>query len=113
MSAWAERRNNPDRNLQDFEWYADELLQDTFYKRAVEELQGKELTQDEIRDMAELYAILNVQAVAGNAYEVRDYVMGSPSYEQWKQLDRTSLLAMYMEEVLEDGTIDYNKRSRP
>lgn len=113
VSMWSQQRNNPDRNLQDFEWYADEFLQDTFYKRAVRELQEKELTQDQIRDMAELYAILNVQAVAGNAYEVRDYVLTSPSYELWTQLNRTSLLAMYMEEVLEDGIIDYNKRSRP
>ena len=110
---WAERKGNPDRNLQDFDQYADEFLQKFFYEKAREELEGKELGPDEIRNMAELYAMLNVQAVAGRAYEIRDYVMAAPYYEVWQEYERTSILAMYMNEILEDAVVDYNEKRRP
>ncbi|MCI9147013.1 MAG: metallophosphoesterase [Hungatella sp.] len=113
VTDWAERKGNPDRNLQDFDQYADEFLQKFFYEKAREELEGKELGPDEIRNMAELYAMLNVQAVAGRAYEIRDYVMAAPYYEVWQEYERTSILAMYMNEILEDAVVDYNEKRRP
>lgn len=113
ISEWAVRKGNPDRNLQDFTQYADEFLQKVFYTKAREELQGKGLTQEEISNMAQMYAILNVQAVAGKAYEIREYMKATPYYEMWQQFDRTSILCMYMNEILEDAVIDYNERRRP
>lgn len=113
VSGWAELRNNPDRNLQDFQWYADEFLQESFYKEAVNELQGKGLSQEDIQGMAELYAMVNVQAVAGKLYEIRDEIQSDRGYELWQEYDRTSLLCMYMNELLEDAVVDYNEKRRP
>ncbi len=113
VTEWAERKGNPDRNLQDFSQYADEFLQDIFYSKARDELEGKEVSPDEIRGMAEVYAMLNVRAVGGRAYEIKDYIMAMPYYELWQRYNRTSILAMYMDEILEDAVVDYNKRSRP
>jgi len=113
VSDWAGRKGNPDRNLQDFYQYGDEFLQEIFYNKAREELEGKALSQDEIRGMAEIYAMLNVRAVGGKAYEIKNYIMATPYYELWQQYDRTSILCMYMNEILEDAVVDYNERSRP
>lgn len=113
VSGWAEKKGNPDRNLQDFAAYADEFLQKGFYDKARSELQGKELTQDSIRGMAELYAVLNVRAVAGKAYEIRDYAVKSHFYKMWQEYDRSSVLCMYMNEIVEDAVVDYNEKQRP
>lgn len=113
VSGWADKKGNPDRNLQDFQAYADEYLQRGFYNKARNELQGKDLSQDDIKGMSELYAVLNVQAVEGKAYEIRDYVKGSRFYQMWQEYDRTSTLCMYMNEILEDAVVDYNERRRP
>ena len=63
--------------------------------------------------MAELYAMLNVQAVGGRAFEIKQYAMSMPYYELWQQYDRTSILCMYMNAILEDAVVDYNERKRP
>ena len=57
--------------------------------------------------------MLNVRAVGGRAYEIKDYVMATPYYELWQQYDRTSIMCMYMNEILEDAVVDYNEKSRP
>lgn len=113
VTYWADQKGNPDRNLQDFGQYADEFLQEIFYTKAKEELEGKDLSPDEIRSMAEIYAMLNVRAVGGRAYEIKDYIMATPYYELWQQYDRSSILCMYMNEILEDAVVDYNERQRP
>lgn len=113
VSAWADRKNNPDRNLQDFQWYADEFLQESFYREAMEELQEKELDDEQMQSMAELYAIVNVQAVGGTLYKVREGMMAEYGYELWQQYDRDSILCMYLNELLEDAVVDYNERRRP
>ncbi|MCI8837740.1 MAG: metallophosphoesterase [Hungatella sp.] len=113
VTEWAERKGNPDRNLQDFDQYADEFLQNVFYNKAKTELQGQGLSPEEIHGMAELYAMLNVQAVGGRAFEIKQYAMSMPYYELWQQYDRTSILCMYMNEILEDAVVDYNERKRP
>ena len=113
VTDWADKKSNPDRNLQDFNLYADEFLQEIFYNKAKAELAGKGVSQDEIRGMAEIYAMLNVRAVGGKAYEIKDYIMATPYYELWQQYDRTSILCMYMNEILEDAVVDYNEKRRP
>ncbi len=113
VTDWADQKSNPDRNLQDFGQYADAFLQEIFYNKARHELEGKGLSPDEIRSMAEIFAMLNVRAVGGRAYEIKDYVMATPYYELWQQYDRTSILCMYMNEILEDAVVDYNEKSRP
>ena len=113
VTDWADQKSNPDRNLQDFGQYADAFLQEIFYNKARHELEGKGLSPDEIRSMAEIYAMLNVRAVGGRAYEIKDYVMATPYYELWQQYDRTSIMCMYMNEILEDAVVDYNEKSRP
>ncbi len=113
VSAWAERKGNPDQNLQDFEWYAQDFLHKEFYKDAFRELEGRELDIQDIKEMAELYAELNVQATAGKAFEIQDFIQQEYSYKLWQEYDPTSILAMYMDELIEDAVVDYNERRRP
>ena len=76
-------------------------------------MEGRELDTQDIKEMAELYAELNVQATAGKAFEIRDFIQQEYSYKLWQEYDRTSILAMYMDELLEDAVVDYNERRRP
>lgn len=113
VAAWAEKKNNPDRNLNDFEMYGSEFLERIYYAKAMEELQGKELKPEQIKRMAELYGMVNVQAVAGNAYTIRDYVLQDEAYDLWQAYDYSSILCMYMNEILEDAVVDYNEKTKP
>lgn len=108
VSAWAEGKDNPDANLQDFEEYADEFLQSVFYRHAKADLNGYTISSEDKEKMAELYALLNVYATAGRAQELKAEVERKPEYELWKEYDRTDIYAMYLEEILEDAVCDYN-----
>ncbi len=79
----------------------------------MEELQEKELDDEQMQSMAELYAIVNVQAVGGTLYKVREGMMAEYGYELWQQYDRDSILCMYLNELLDDAVVDYNERRRP
>lgn len=110
---WAAERENPDVNLQEFDTYADEFLQNVFYNEAKKALEQYTLTANEREVMAELYAILNVYAVAGKACEIKEECMQLPAYELWQQYSRTNILAMYLNEIVEDAVCDYNIFKRP
>lgn len=111
--SWAAEKGNPDANLQEFDTYADEFLQRVFYNAAKTRLERYVLTAEERELMAELYAILNVYAVAGRAYEIRTESMEMPAYELWQEYSRTDILAMYLNEIIEDAVYDYNIFKRP
>ena len=112
VSAWASKKGNPDINLQNFESYADEFLQSIFYKQAEANLEKYSLSANEKQRMAEVYALLNVYAVEGRAWQIRDEMMKTPAYEIWQRYDRTDILCMYMNEIIEDAVCDYNVFSR-
>ena len=63
--------------------------------------------------MAELYAILNVYAVAGRALDIREESTQLPAYGLWQEYSRTDILAMYLNEIVEDAVCDYNIFKRP
>lgn len=113
VTAWAEKKNNPDMNLQDFEEYSESFLQNIFYQKAFAGLKDKGLSPDDRQSMAELYALLNVYSVAGRAYEVKEGVMADPSYELWQEFSRSSIQCMYMNEILEDAETNYNIVRKP
>ncbi len=109
VTSWAERHGNPDANLSDFDNYADEYLRTVFYNQAFEAVGNMEDVMEDERDaMAECYAYLNVYAVAGRAVEIREDVLNSWGYLSWKERSRTDIMAMYLEEILEDAVCDYN-----
>jgi len=113
VTAWAEGRGNPDFNLQEFSTYADGFLQQVFYNQAREGLSKHALSVRERNDMAELYALLNVYSVAGRAWEIKEETMKRPAYELWQEYNRTDILSMYLEEILEDAVCNYNVRHKP
>lgn len=113
VTAWAEDSENPDINLQEFATYADGFLQDVFYNQAKEGLEKHALSVKERNEMAEIYALLNVYAVAGRAQEIREETMRQPAYELWQEYSRTDILSMYLNEILEDAVCDYNVLQRP
>ncbi|MCI9361128.1 MAG: metallophosphoesterase [Hungatella sp.] len=112
VSQWAKRKGNPDPNLQNFESYADSFLQQIFYNQAIEGLKKYALSDRQGEEMAEIYALLNVYAVGGNAYQIKDRIITRPAYEQWQEYDRTDILCMYMNEIVGDANCDYNVFTR-
>ena len=113
VTGWAQKKENPDANLQEFTTYADTFLQSVFYNQARSALGQYALSSEEKSDMAELYAILNVYAVAGKALAIREDSLSMPAYELWQRYNRTDILAMYLNEILEDAVCDYNVFRRP
>ena len=113
VTSWAQEKNNPDPNLHNFLGYANEFLEDIFYRKACQELKDQELNQEQIESMAKLYAMVNVEAVSGTAYQVKNYVLSREAYQLWKEYERSSVLCMYLNELLEEATVDYNERRRP
>ncbi len=112
VSSWAEKKDNPDTNLQNFEEYADEFLQNVFYRHAKADLEQYSISQEEKEKMAELYALMNVYATAGHAQDLKADVEGNKEYQLWQEYDRTDIYAMYLEEIMEDAVCDYNVFSR-
>lgn len=108
VSEWAKEKGNPDPNLQDFESYADTFLQEVFYNQATENLKKYSLPSRQSEEMAEVYALLNVYAVGGNAWKIKEHVVSRPAFKQWQEYDRTDVLCMYMNEIVEDAQYDYN-----
>lgn len=113
VSQWALRHNNPDQNLQDFGIYADEFLQQIFYREAMSGLEEIFMTEEERVQMAQIYAILKVYDTAGRAVDIRESAMVMPGYEKWQSLSRSNLLAMELNEIIEDATLNYNQLQRP
>lgn len=112
VSSWAEKKDNPDTNLQNFEEYADEFLQNVFYRHAKADLEKYSISQEEKEKMAELYALMNVYATAGHAQDLKADMEGNKEYQLWQEYDRTDIYAMYLEEIMEDAVCDYNVFSR-
>lgn len=113
VSRWAEERGNPDANLHDFEGYADTFLQEIFYNQAEENLKKYALSARQSQEMANVYALLNVYAVSGNAWQIKDSVLAMPAYKQWQEYERSDIFCMYMNEIVEDAEYDYNVFKRP
>lgn len=113
IAAWAEGRNNPDRNLNHFDQYGEAFLEKVFYQKALKELNGKPLSLEDSQKMAKLYAAANVSAAAGNAYRIRDSILEEDAYGLWQEYSRSSILCMYLNEILEDAVADYNEKRRP
>lgn len=112
MKSWAERHQNGDKNLLDFENYGREFLNRVFYNQAQDEIQQKDyfdgLSQGEKDQMAKVYAGLNTACYAGKVVEVRDEYSGLKGYKLWREEGYPSILAQYLEWIYFDGTKDYN-----
>lgn len=108
VKAWAERHSNPDVNLEDFDNYARDYLQTVFYNKAFEALGGKDITEEDRDVLADLYAYLNTYAAAGKVVEIRQEALDSWGYVVWQEHNRTGLLDLYLQEILDDGVRDYN-----
>lgn len=108
VTAWAQKNDDPDVNLQDFTSYADTFLHDVYYEKAYLNLLDKDLTEDERRSMAEYYAILNIYSVAGKAVNIMEWAESSPARELWQEYSRTDIQSMYLDEIVEDAVCDYN-----
>ena len=71
-------------------------------------MQDKNLAEEDKDAMADFYALLRSYAVAGKAVDVREEAMDSWGYVVWSEYSRTDLMAMYLNEILEDAVCDYN-----
>ena len=108
VTAWAQRKDDPDMNLQDFAEYADSFLQSIYFEKAYRNLAGKDLTEEDRRMMAEYYAYMNSYSIAGKVVEIAEWAEAAPARQMWKEYSRTDIQSMYLDEILEDAVCDYN-----
>ncbi len=107
VTTWSAQKNNPDPNLEEFEDYADEILQNIFYSSAMSALSRYPLSSDDKERMVELYAIVNIFAVSGRVYAIRDWALEQDAYGMWQDYLQTEALARALDEIIEDGIYDY------
>lgn len=112
VKAWAERHDDPDANLREFDDYAAEFLRAVFYDQAYDSLKGKDLPPEDVDEMAEFYAYINAYSVAGRAVEVVDRARDSWEYRTWQEFNRSEIRSMYLDEIFEDAVCDYNTFQR-
>lgn len=108
VERWAAQTGSTDQNLLNFNTYSVDFLEEIFFNEAYESLKHKGINKSDKTVMAELYARLNSYSVAGRAMEIKDEIMEDPSYIMWQERDSSSILFLYMEEILRDAVCDYN-----
>ncbi len=108
VTAWAQRKGNPDANLQDFDAYGRELLRQVYYQEAYSSQKGRDLTREVRRGMSNFYAELRLASVAGNVFGIRDWAEEQDAYVWWQDYGYEDIQGMYIEEILEDAVCDFN-----
>lgn len=117
MEAYARKNSSQDENLLHFTKYREPFLMRVFYNQACEEIKrlpkyGEEITEEDMAQMAQLYARLKMYYYAGQASLIADEVKKDFGYRLWDEYGYPSIIPQYIEEMLKDAVGDYNKVSR-
>ncbi|MCD8083294.1 MAG: metallophosphoesterase [Clostridiales bacterium] len=112
MESWAERTGQGKKDLLEFQTFQEPFLKQVFYNQSYTELSEiPDLTQEERIRMSDLYAELNYAYYQGTAYQIRDEILANPDYELWTEDGTQTILAEYVQAIIEDATKDYNSLS--
>lgn len=114
MEHWAYDEKVTDDNLLDFNSYKEPFLMRVFYNQAYEELRhisnkDHEFTEDEMARMSQMFARLNSYSYAGKAYQIKEESKKDEAYKLWTDYTYPSILMQYIDEILTDAVVDYNK----
>ncbi|MCD8122464.1 MAG: metallophosphoesterase [Clostridiales bacterium] len=109
MEGWADRTWEGRKDLLEFNTFQEPFLKNVFYNQSYMELSEIDsLTEEQRVRMSDLYADLNYAYYQGTAYQVRDEILANPDYELWTEDGTLTILAEYVQAIIEDATKDYN-----
>lgn len=110
VEAWAERHNRNEPELLEFDAFKEPFLRRVFYNQSYDTLLGVEtLTEDQRVRMSHLYSDLNYHYYQGTAYKIKEQVLKNPDYGLWMNTGYETVLADYVQYIIEDANSNYNK----
>lgn len=110
IEKWARRHNRQETDLLEFHKFKEPFLRRVFYNQSYDALCGIEsLTEDQRVRMSNLYSDLNYHYYQGTAYKIKDQVQENPDYALWMEAGFESILADYVQYIIDDADGDYNQ----
>lgn len=110
VEAWAKRHNRKEKELLEFQKFKEPFLRRVFYNQSYDALLNIEaLTEDQRVRMSNLYSDLNYHYYQGTAYQIKEQVLKNPDYGLWLNVGYESVLADYVQYIIEDAEYNYNK----
>ncbi|MGN0157918.1 MAG: metallophosphoesterase [Brotaphodocola sp.] len=110
VEAWAKRHNRKETDLLEFNTFKEPFLRRVFYNQSYDALSKVEsLSEDQRVRMSNLYSDLNYHYYQGTAYKIKDAVEKNPDFGLWMDAGYESVLADYVQYIINDAKRDYNK----
>lgn len=112
VDSWARETGQTDENLLQFSAYRTPFLEQVFYNQAYDkliQLKDTDLTQEEMEQMAKMYAKANCYYYWGRAVEIAGELHSSQEYRLWMEHAGTSLPSEYLDYILDEARTDYNQ----
>lgn len=110
VEAWAKRHKRTERDLLEFEQFKKPFLRRVFYNQSYDALQSvPALTENQRVKMSNLYSELNYRYYQGNAYKIKEKVLKDSDYKLWMEDGFGTVLADYVQYIIEDAVEDYNQ----
>ncbi len=105
---WAISQNIKDENLKNFNKYKEDYFYKKSYENVYESLFEKNTyTVDEIEQMSNTFALLNLNYFAGTVYNVKDDILNSNGYSLWLEED-DSFVKKYVLSMIKNSDEDKN-----
>lgn len=110
VEAWAKRHKRKETDLLEFNTFKEPFLRRVFYNQSYDALlEVKSLSEDQRVRMSNLYSDLKYHYYQGTAYSIKDAVQKNPDFELWMDAGYETILADYVQYIIEDAERDYNK----
>lgn len=110
VQGWAERNDVKEMDLLEFDKFKEPFLRRVFYNQSYDALMKIDtLSEDQRLRMSNLYSDLNYHYYQGTAYKIRDAVLKNPDYQLWMGDGYASVLADYVQYIINDAKRDYNE----
>lgn len=110
VEAWAKRHDRKETDLLEFNTFKEPFLRRVFYNQSYDALSKIDtLSEDQRLRMSNLYSDLNYHYYQGTAYKIKDAVLQNPDYQLWMGDGYATILADYVQYIINDAEKDYNK----
>ncbi len=110
IEGWAKRHDRKETDLLEFDTFKEPFLRRVFYNQSYDALSKIDsLSEDQRLRMSNLYSDLKYHYYQGTAYKIKDAVLKNPDYQLWMGDGYSSILADYVQYIINDAKRDYNK----
>ncbi len=110
VEGWAAEKGVTEKDLLEFDRFKEPFLRKVFYNQSMAALElVPELSEEQKKQMSELYGEMNYYYYQGTAYQMRDRVKQNPAYGLWLEEGAASVLGDYVVYIMEDAKRDYNR----